>query len=366
MIFDEALREARLLVVDDEEMNIRIVTASLKKAGCFNVSALTDPNEVINWCSAHPVDLLLLDLNMPSLHGLELMAMMQRDLEHPPQVVVLTALTSTEDKMQALELGALDYLMKPFDVNELLLRVRNSLRLVALSKELKDERDNLHLEVKRQTEQLENTQSEILYRLGRAAEYRDNETGAHVVRMSKSCGALALAATGDGEFANQVQMASQMHDVGKIGIPDGVLLKQGKLNDREWDIMRSHARIGYEILSDTDTPLMHMAAQIALTHHERWDGKGYPNGLKGADIPLESRIVALCDVYDALRSERPYKQPWSQEDTCKLISEEAGNHFDPELTEVFLSIVDSIEGIRQQHPDELPNGESRLESLLHY
>jgi putative two-component system response regulator len=366
MIFDEALSEARLLVVDDEEMNIRIVTASLKKAGCFNVSSLTNPNDVIEWCRNNVVDLILLDLNMPQLHGLELMAQMQRELPEAPQVVVLTAITSVEDKLQALELGALDYLTKPFDVNELLLRVRNGLRLVALSAQLKSERDNLHQEVKLQTQELENTQNEVLYRLGRAAEYRDNETGAHVVRMSKSCGALALAATGDKAFASQVQQASQMHDVGKIGIPDGVLLKQGKLNDREWDIMRSHARIGYEILSDTDTPLMHMAAQIALTHHERWDGKGYPNGLRGNDIPLESRIVALCDVYDALRSERPYKQPWSKEDTSKLIGEEAGSHFDPELTEAFLKIVDQVEEIREQHPDELPNGESRLESLLHY
>lgn len=366
MVFDESLLDAQLLVVDDEQVNVNIVTTALKKAGCRQVSALTDPREVVGWCQRHPVDLILLDLNMPHLHGLDLMALLQTELTVAPQIVVLTAMTSTDDKLSALSLGAVDYLTKPFDINELLLRVRNSLRLVTLSNALKKERDHLDLEVKRQTQQLETTQNEILHRLGRAAEYRDNETGAHVLRMSESCGVLALAATQNAEFAEQVKRASQMHDVGKIGIPDGVLLKQGKLNEREWDIMRSHSRIGYEILSDTDTPLLQMAAQIALTHHERWDGRGYPNGLKGDAIPLESRIVALCDVYDALRSERPYKQPWSQEDTCNLIKKEAGQHFDPELTEVFLSLVDQIEEIRVRHPDEQPNGESLLESLLHY
>ena len=366
MIFDEALRESSLLIVDDEEMNVRLVQASLNKAGCKNTQGMNRPEEVIPWCKNNKVDLILLDLNMPGLHGLDLMRKMQSDLADPPQVVVLTAMTSADDKLEALELGALDYLTKPFDVSELLLRVRNGLRLVALTAELKEERDNLHQEVKRQTQELEETQNEVLYRLGRAAEYRDNETGAHVKRMSESCGVLAKLATGDDVFANNVQKASQMHDVGKIGIPDGVLLKQGKLNDREWEIMRSHSRIGYEILSDTETPMMKMAAQIALTHHERWDGKGYPSGLKGEDIPLESRIVTLCDVYDALRSERPYKKPWSMEKTCQLIQDEAGKHFDPELTEVFIQHVEEIEKIRELYPDQTENGESLLETLLHH
>ncbi|OPX57030.1 putative two-component system response regulator [Oceanospirillum multiglobuliferum] len=366
MFFDESLLDAQLLVVDDEQVNVNIVKAALKKAGCRQVASLTDPREVLGWCQNNSVDLILLDLNMPHLHGLDLMALLQEELTPSPQIVVLTAMTSSDDKLDALSLGAVDYLTKPFDINELLLRVRNSLRLVVLTQALKKERDNLDLEVKQQTQQLEITQNEILHRLGRAAEYRDNETGAHVLRMSESCGILALYATEDEVFSEKVKRASQMHDVGKIGIPDGVLLKQGKLNEREWDIMRSHSRIGYEILSETDTPLLQMAAQIALTHHERWDGKGYPNGLKGKDIPLESRIVALCDVYDALRSERPYKQPWSKEDTCSLIQKEAGQHFDPELTKVFLTIVDQIEEIRERHPDEHENGESLLESLLHY
>lgn len=366
MKFDEELRGSALLVVDDEEMNVRLVKASLNKAGCHNVHGMTQPLEVISWCQNNPVDLILLDLNMPGLHGLDLMKKMQETLDVPPQVVVLTAMTSADDKLEALQLGALDYLTKPFDISELLLRVRNGLRLVALSAQLKSERDNLHLEVKRQTKELEATQNEVLYRLGRAAEYRDNETGAHVRRMSESCQVLALLATGNEAYAEEVRKASQMHDVGKIGIPDGVLLKQGKLNDREWDIMKSHSRIGYEILSDTETPMMKMAAQIALTHHERWDGNGYPSGLKGEDIPLESRIVSLCDVYDALRSERPYKKAWSMEKTCELIREESGQHFDPALADIFIEHVEQIEAIRKQYPDQTEHGESLLETLMHH
>lgn len=351
MKFDTRLLDAHILVVDDEEVNVRLVEASLLKVGCCRVKTMTDPERVIEWCSQHPVDLILLDLSMPRLHGLDLMQLMNTELTDVPQVIVLTALTSTEDKLKALELGALDYLTKPLHMSELLLRVRNGLRLVALTSDLKKERDNLSREVHRQTQELEATRDEVLYRLGRASEYRDNETGAHISRMAESCYLLALKATGDECFAAELRKAAQMHDLGKIGIPDGVLLKQGKLNEREWDIMRTHVRIGYDILSDARTPLMKMAAQIALTHHERWDGSGYPAGLSGEEIPLESRIVALCDVYDALRSVRPYKNAWNTEDACAHIKAQAGRHFDPSLVAPFLNLVDSIEENRRLHPD---------------
>jgi len=362
MFFDEALIDACILIVDDEEANVRLVRSALGKVGCNNLHCTTKPESVLDFCRQHPVELILLDLSMPRLHGLDLMKLLQAELDNPPQIIVLTAMTSSEDKITALELGALDYLTKPLHIHELLLRVRNGLRLVRLNIELTHERDNLDAEVKRQTQELEQTRDEILYRLGRATEFRDNETGTHVIRMSESVYLLTKAATGDEAFANQLKKAAQMHDVGKIGIPDGVLMKRGKLDEQEFNVMKSHARIGHEILADAKTPLMKMAAEVALSHHERWDGSGYPNGLKGEEIPLESRIVALCDVFDALRSIRPYKTPWALDDAVGYIRNETGKHFDPKLAELFLGLIDEIEAVRLEYPD--PNIEMEIDDLI--
>lgn len=351
MIFDKTLADACILIVDDEELNVRLVRNALGKVGCTNLHCTTQPESVLEFCRTHPVELILLDLSMPKLHGLDLMKLLTKELFEPPQIVVLTAMTSNEDKIQALELGALDYLTKPLNIHELMLRVRNGLRLVRLNQQLKDERDNLDAEVQRQTLELQQTRDEIIYRLGRATEFRDNETGTHVLRMSESVYLLALEVTGNESYASELRKAAQMHDVGKIGIPDGVLMKRGKLDEQEFRVMQSHARIGHEILSDAKTPLMKMAAQVALSHHERWDGTGYPNGISGETIPLESRIVALCDVYDALRSVRPYKTPWEQNDAESYIRAEAGKHFDPDLAAVFLRLIGEIEAIRERYPD---------------
>lgn len=351
--FDSSLIEACILIVDDEEANVRLVKKALGKVGCTNLHCTTEPEKVLDFCKEHPVELILLDLSMPKLHGLDLMKLLQKKLNNPPQIIVLTAMTSSEDKMAALELGALDYLTKPLHIHELLLRVRNGLRLVRLNHQLTYERDNLDAEVKRQTQELEQTRDEILYRLGRATEFRDNETGTHVIRMSESVYLLTKAATGDEAFANQLKKAAQMHDVGKIGIPDSVLMKRGKLDELEFNVMKSHTRIGHDILADATTPLMKMAAEVALSHHERWDGTGYPKGLKGEEIPLESRIVALCDVFDALRSVRPYKTPWELEDAVRYIREQTGKHFDPKLASLFLQLIDKIEAVRLKYPDQL-------------
>lgn len=362
MMFDKELLDGPILIVDDEEPNLRLVRSALTKVGCHNLSCMTQPEKVLDFCQTHPVDLILLDLSMPKLHGLDLMKLLNAEMDSPPQIIVLTAMTSSEDKLAALELGALDYLTKPLHINELLLRVRNGLRLVRLNQQLRHERDNLDAEVQRQTCELEQTRDEIIYRLGRATEFRDNETGSHVTRMSESVYLLAMAITQDEAFASQLRKAAQMHDVGKIGIPDGVLMKPGKLSPQEFRIMQSHARIGYEILSDAKTPLMKLAAEVAHSHHERWDGTGYPKGLKGEEIPLESRIVALCDVYDALRSARPYKTPWSRDGATQYIREESGKHFDPDISSAFLSLIDKIEAVRDSYPD--PEIEKTIEDFM--
>lgn len=363
MFFDTALMDACILIVDDEESNVRLVRSALSKTGCTNLHCTTRPESVLAFCQSNPVELILLDLSMPKLHGLDLMQLLQAEMDAPPQIIVLTALTSSEDKITALELGALDYLTKPLHIHELVLRVRNGLRLVRLNRDLTHERDNLDAEIKRQTLELEQTRDEILYRLGRATEFRDNETGNHVSRMSESVYLLALAATKDEAFANQLRKAAQMHDVGKIGIPDGVLMKPGKLDPQEFNVMKSHTRIGYDILVDAKTPLMKIAAEIALSHHERWDGSGYPNGARGNEIPLESRIVALCDVFDALRSDRPYKVAWKLEDAVDYIRRESGKHFDPELAALFLTLIDKVEAVRQRYPD--PDIDLQMDDLMY-
>lgn len=351
---------ARILIVDDKLENVRLLEMMLGYAGYTQVQSTTDPRDVEELYRNNDFDLVLLDIRMPHMDGFEVMNRLsaQIDSDYLP-VLVLTAQQDQETRLKALEAGAKDFVTKPFDNLEVLNRISNMLEVRALYNERKRQNEILEQKVAERTialrernEELERTRLQIIRGLGRAGEYRDNETGMHVMRMSKSSQRLALAAGLDEAHAEQILRASPMHDVGKIGIPDNILLKPGRLDPEEWKIMASHVTIGADILGNYDSDLMRMAHDIALCHHEKWDGSGYPNSIKGEDIPIEARICAVCDVFDALTSARPYKEAWPIEKAVNLINSESGKHFDPRLVELFNEILPDVLAIREQYADE--------------
>ena len=352
--------DAKILIVDDKIENVQLLEMMLTYAGYKNVTSTTDSRDVEQLHQDNNFDIILLDIRMPHLDGYQVMGKLSSQVkdDYLP-VLVLTAQKDMETKLKALEAGAKDFVTKPFDKTEVLNRIANMLEVRTLYNERRQQNEILEakvqertLELQERNKELEETRLEIIRRLGRAGEYRDNETGMHVIRMSKSCQRLALAAGLGEEHAERILQASPMHDVGKIGIPDGILLKPGKLDPEEWEIMKTHAEIGADIMGDFDSPLMRMAGMIAFTHHEKYDGSGYPNGIKGNGIPIEGRIAAICDVFDALTSERPYKEAWSVERAVDLINEESGKHFDPELVRLFKEILPDVLTIREQYADE--------------
>jgi putative two-component system response regulator len=349
---EQNIFDARILIVDDNRANVALLEKLLRRGGYSQVESVTDPREVKGLYEANRYDLVLLDIRMPYLDGFQVMAQLQEVRgEDYLTILVLTAELTSETKLRSLQEGARDFLSKPFDSVEVLARVRNLLEVRMFHNWLKDQNRVLEEQVRQRTQELEYTRLEIIRRLGRAAEYRDNETGAHVIRMSKFCALLGAQVGMSPKECELLLNASPMHDVGKIGIPDRILLKPGKLDDEEWAIMQNHAAIGAEMLSGHDSTLLQMAEVIALTHHEKWDGSGYPRGLKGEEIPLVGRITAVCDVFDALTSERPYKQAWSVEDALAELEKLKGSHFEPILVEKFHSILPDILHIKEQFKD---------------
>lgn len=334
-----------ILVVDDEPANVMLVKKVLAGAGYANVLSTTDPRQAHDLVLQQQTDLMLLDLNMPHMDGLQVMAQINT-LEHPPAILVLTAQTAIEHRLSALGAGARDYVTKPFEIPELLARVRNILEAHLLHVHLRREKDELETVVAARTRELHDSRLDIIRRLGRAAEYRDNETGYHIIRMSKYSRILALRAGMSEADAELILQASPMHDIGKIGIPDQILLKPGKLDPQEWAIMQTHVQIGADLLDGNPAPMLNMARDIALTHHERWDGSGYPNGLAGEAIPLAGRIVAVADVFDALTSARPYKAAWPLDKAVAYLEEQRGQHFEAGLVDLFLGAMDEVIIIR--------------------
>lgn len=344
--------EASILVVDDSSANILLMERMLEGAGYTDVDSCEDPREVKGLFEKKRFDLLILDLNMPHMDGFEVMEMLfaMEGIEMPP-ILVLTAQHAAEFRVRALDMGASDYLTKPFNRLELLARARNLIDVCLAHRFMRDQNEILNRKVQERTEELYATRLQVVQRLGLAAEYRDNETGLHIIRMSKMSAMIGKEAGMSEKECELLLNASPMHDIGKIGIPDHILQKPGKLDAGEWETMMTHAQIGADILSGDDSDLMKMAHTIALTHHEKWDGSGYPNGLKGQDIPLVGRIVALADVFDALTSERPYKEAWPVEKAVDLIREQSGKHFDPELVVYFLDILPSLVDISEQYAE---------------
>ncbi|HEX5805412.1 MAG TPA: HD domain-containing phosphohydrolase [Macromonas sp.] len=343
---------SRIIAIDDEPANLKLLQKLLASQGYENVVLVQDSREAIEVYRQARTDLILLDLNMPHIDGFGVMAQLQ-ELRDPllPPILVLTAQSGSDFVLKALSSGARDYVTKPFERMELLMRVRNLLDAHLAHRMLVDQKTLLEAMVESRTEELHRTRLQVVQRLGRAAEYRDNETGLHTIRMSKYSAHLARSMGWSEAQADLLLHASPLHDLGKIGIPDNILLKPGKLDAQEWEIMQTHVTIGARILGDADTELLQLAAEIALAHHEKWNGTGYPNGLAGNRIPIAARIVALADVFDALTTERPYKKAWPVAEAVSFIQEQAGQHFDPVVVEHFMRELPALLAIRERYQE---------------
>lgn len=320
-----------LLLVDDEATNLKVLRHTLQDE--YRLLFARDGQTALTLAARERPNLILLDVMMPGMSGHEVCLALKQDptLTGIP-VIFVTALSDSNDEQRGLELGAVDYITKPFNPPIVRARIRNHLSLVRV-------------------DELKASRLQVVQCLGKAAEYRDNETGMHILRMSHYTQILARAAGYSEDAAEELLHAAPMHDVGKIGIPDAILLKPGKLNAEEWAIMRQHAAIGAEIIGQHEPGLLRLAAEIALYHHEKWDGSGYPQGLSGEAIPHSARIVALADVFDALTSERPYKPAWSVEDALALIESESGKHFDPALVALLPECLPEMLKVRARWPD---------------
>jgi putative two-component system response regulator len=337
---NERLGQARLLVVDDEPANTALLSALLARWGYSNVTSTTDSGEVLELCDQLDPDLLFLDLHMPAPSGLDLLRKLDERVHAavPLPVIVLTADVTSESKRAALSLGARDFLIKPFDPEEVRLRARNLLEMRLLQCDQKRYAARLEEGVRQRTRHLEQARLEILQRLALAAEYRDDDTGEHTVRVAHTSSRLAEALGMSSAEVGEIALAAPLHDIGKIALPDSILLKPGALTPDEFERMKSHVSVGADILAGSSSALLHVAELIAATHHERWDGTGYPHGLRGDQIPLVGRIVAVADVFDALTHRRPYKEPWPLERAVAEIVASAGTHFDPRVVEAFAGL----------------------------
>jgi putative two-component system response regulator len=332
--------QARILVVDDEETNLRLLTRILSKDGYRNIRCVARSDEIEGVVDEFEPDLILLDLHMPGLDGYEVLRRLGPQINGPGLigVLVLTGDGSSEAKLNALKLGARDFLSKPFDATEALLRIRNLLETRFLHRQLAAQNARLEVRVRQRTSALEKSQIEILERLARTAEIRDDETGRHTYRVGEMSGALASVLGLTGKDVDLIRRAAPLHDVGKIGIPDSILLKPGGLTPEETALMRTHTVIGAQILSGGSSDLIMVAERIALSHHERWDGGGYPQGIAGTAIPIEARIVSVADCVDALANNRPYRRAQPMEAVMDEVTRCSGTQFDPEVVDAMVSL----------------------------
>ncbi len=349
----------RILIVDDEEINLKLLEAMLHPMG-YTIYKAKNGKEALRKVKENNVDLILLDIMMPEMNGYEVAKILKEDEEtRLIPIVMVTALSDLDSRVKALEVGADDFLSKPVDKTELRARVKSLLKVKEYNDHMKEYQKRLEEEVKERTKELRKAFEKIkrlsldtIYRLSKAAEYKDEETGQHIMRVSNYAAAIAKEMGLGDKVAEALLYATPMHDIGKIGIPDHILLKPGRLTPEEFEIMKRHTLIGAEILHGAESGFLKLGEIIALTHHERWDGKGYPRGLKGREIPLAGRIVAISDVFDALISKRPYKEPYPVEKSLKIIKEERGSHFDPEVVDAFFKIIDQILSIKDRYRDK--------------
>ncbi|GAA5180846.1 two-component system response regulator [Niveibacterium umoris] len=363
----------KVVIIDDTPVNLALMQALVARIEHCETQAFSDPEAGLVHCLEVQPDLLIVDYMMPGINGLELMRRFRARTENMDvPILMVTAAHEREVRYQALESGATDFLSKPIDKNEFIPRARNMLRLrehsLMLAARAKDEEiradtqtqradeearraEELSQAVKRATADIHEREQETVRRLAKAAEFRDPETGSHIQRMAHYSAMIARRLALDTQTCERLLAAAPMHDVGKLGTPDEILLKQGRLTPEEFEKMKQHATMGYDILKDSASPVLKMAAEIAYTHHEKFDGTGYPRGLKGDGIPLIGRIVAVADVFDALTSSRPYKKAWALEDARAFLEQGRGSHFDPQCVNTFLDGWDEVMAIRARFTD---------------
>lgn len=342
-----------VLIVDDSDINLVLIKALVLKLGECSPVLFDRPVAALEWCRDHVPDLVIVDYMMPEMDGLKFIAAF-RALHGRNEIPVLmiTANDQRDIRYDALLGGANDFLTKPIDRIEFSARARNMLSLRTGQKFLADRAEHLAALVDERTSEIREREKELIFRMSRAAEFRDPETGAHIQRMAHYSQIIARGLDLGPAMEKLVLEAAPMHDVGKIGIPDYILLKPGKLTPEEFEVMKGHARLGYELLKDSGSEILRAGAEVAMSHHEKYDGSGYPFGLKGTQIPQLGRIVAVADVFDALTSERPYKRAWSLDDACRFLEERRSKHFDPLCVEAFLAGWEDILEIRQRFRDE--------------
>jgi putative two-component system response regulator len=365
---------AKIAIVDDEPINIKVVRKHLQIAGYQNFITTTDSTEAMALIVSEMPDVILLDVMMPQVSGIEILRAVRADpkLHHIP-VLILTASTDTETKLKALEAGATDFLPKPVDAADLVPRIRNALIVKAHRDHLSHYSEQLAEQVRLRTAELEVSHLQVIQCLARAAEYRDDTTGQHIVRVGRYVSVLARQLGFSPAEVDMLCLAAQLHDVGKIGVPDGILLKPGRLTEQEYAIVKTHCEIGFQIVQPVDaddfksmklfrdtrtqceSPLLAMAARIAHTHHERWDGKGYPRRLACEDIPIEGRITSVADVFDALTTARPYKEAYPTEKALAMMEEGRGTQFDPAILDALLRGLPEILSIRAECADPSPD-----------
>lgn len=367
-------REPRILLVDDEPINIKVARKYLAAAGYREFCSASSAAEVLPLMIRAEPDVVLLDVVMPGLSGLDLLAAIRSDehLTHIP-IIMLTARENRDTKLQALELGATDFLAKPVDPSELVPRVRSALLTKAHRDHLRSYAANLERLVKERTAQLEASRKSVIHCLARAAEFRDDDTGRHVIRVGRYAGVIARQLGWTATDVETLEQAAQLHDVGKIGIPDAILSKPDKLTPGEFEIvqkhcgfgkrvfetltesegaaLRRHTELGDRILAGSGSAVLEMAARIALTHHERWDGSGYPIGLAGEDIPLEGRITAVADVFDALSTRRSYKPAFPLDKCFAILDEGRAKHFDPRILDAFFAARDEVIAVQIRYAE---------------
>jgi len=347
--------KAKILVVDDEDRNLRLMKLLLTSFG-YDVLTASNGEEALEKVHDIPPDVILLDIMMPKIDGIEVAKQLKKEEETKIiPIVMVTALNEVEDRVKALEAGADDFLNKPVDKTELRARVQSLVKVKDCNDHMRNYQKELEAEVAKRTIQLrqalkklKEVSLESICHLCRAAEYRDENTGDHIKRMSQYTSAVARKMGLNKQTVEDLLYTAPMHDAGKIGIPDHILLKPGKLNDKEWEIMKQHTIIGAQILAGSGAKFIKLAQIIALTHHEKWDGNGYPKGLKGSKIPLVGRIAAIADVFDALTSRRPYRmKPFSLEEAFDYIKEERGRQFDPKVVDAFFAAKDEILSVKE-------------------